>query len=70
MNDGRSRKFASRRQRKEFLAIYIVSGHNGEPGSQKGDADYILEEVGFFRRVGRPSIVCRMLLWLGAARVA
>lgn len=68
--DGLSRKFASRRQRKEFLAIFIVSGHNREPGKQERDADYILEEVGFFQHVGRPSIVCRMLLWLGAARVA
>jgi hypothetical protein len=68
MNDGRSMKLASRRQRNEFLAVCIVSGRIRRSGSKR-DADYILAEVGFFPQVGRPSTEFLMLLWPTAGRV-
>jgi hypothetical protein len=58
IKDGRSMKFASRRQRKEFLAMCMVSRHKQESEKQIRKADYILAEVGFFPDAGDPSSEC------------
>jgi hypothetical protein len=67
--DGRSIKFASRRQRKEFLAICMVSGQTQDLGRKKSNADYILAKADSFPHVGRPSTECLMLMLPEAGQV-